>query len=130
MKKLILIFLLLVSSTLLAAQDFYQFTNPLEKQRFFNLTTGLRCLVCQNQNLAESNAPLATDLRDQIYQQIISGKSDNDIINYLVSRYGNYILYKPPLRVATLGLWFGPLLFLVFGFCYLIFYLKQKSLRR
>ena len=123
MKKIIFLLLILIAPfSLFAAQDFYVFAAPAQQQRFTALTTELRCLVCQNQNLAESNAPLAFDLRDQIFQQIQQGKSNKDIIDYLVARYGNFILYRPPLNKATLGLWFGPLIFLLCGIGYFFYY--------
>ena len=128
MKKLFIIsfFLFCLISNTQAAQDFYHFDQPSQQQRFDSLTTELRCLVCQNQNLAESNAALATDLRGQIYQQILKGQSNKQIIDYLVSRYGDFILYRPPVNVATLGLWFGPLLLLIVGLGYLFYYLKRN----
>ena len=98
-----------------------------QQQRFTAFTTQLRCLVCQNQNIAQSNAELATDLREQIYQQISHGKSDQEIVDYLVARYGNYILYRPPFDGVTLGLWFGPFILLIGGISYLLFYLRKKS---
>lgn len=110
----------------LAAVDYYQFNNPEQQKRFQSLTGELRCLVCQNQNLAESNAPLANDLRNQVYQQMQHGQSDQQIVNYLVARYGSYILYRPPLNAATIGLWFGPVLLLIIGIGYLMHYLRRK----
>ncbi len=86
----------------------------------------LRCLVCQNQDLADSNAGLAKDLRNEVYQLVKTGKSDNEIIQYLTDRYGDFILFKPPLKVVTALLWFGPALFMVLGL--LIFW--RTCLRR
>ncbi len=127
MKKfLILLFVLLIPLQLLAAEDFYQFNNSAEQERFAILTTQLRCLVCQNQNLAESNAPLAADLRQQVYAHLKQGQSDKEIVDYLVARYGNFILYRPPFNAATWGLWLGPFLFLLVGIFYLIFYILKK----
>lgn len=127
MKKLIWIFILLffVASKSFSSEDFYLFRSTEDQQRFQALTTELRCLVCQNQNLAESNAALAADLRDKIFDQITTGKSDKEIIQYLVARYGNFILYQPPMNKLTLMLWFGPLLILISGLGYLIFYLRK-----
>jgi cytochrome c-type biogenesis protein CcmH len=128
--KIIYLIILLLGFAVLeaqAAEDIYQFTTPAQKTRFQNLTHELRCLVCQNQNLAESNAPLASDLRYEIYQQIQSGQSNQEIISYLVARYGAYILYKPPLNSSTWGLWFGPLLFLLSSLMYLLFYLRKNK---
>lgn len=116
MKKwFIFLTLLAICQHSVAAEDYYTFKSDDQKQRFALLTSQLRCLVCQNQTLAESNAPLASDFRNQIYEKIISGQSDKNITEYLVSRYGNFILYQPPFDKATLVLWFGPfaMLFLV-----------------
>lgn len=128
MKKLFLSLLLLLIPCMLAfaAEDFYIFKSTADQKRFQTLTTELRCLVCQNQNLAESNAGLAADLRDTIFQQINQGKSDQDIINFLVTRYGDFILYRPPVNALTAGLWFGPILFLLAGLSYLIYYVRKK----
>lgn len=125
MKKF-LIFILLFSAPLLAAEDYYTFTSKQQQQQFQVLTSELRCLVCQNQNLAESNSGLAADLRDQIYQRVQRGQSNQEIIDYLVARYGNFILYRPPVNGVTLILWLSPVLILVFGLIYLIYYLKSR----
>lgn len=125
-KKIVILLILLVPLQVLAAEDFYKFDNPIEHDRFVNLTSQLRCLVCQNQNLAESNAPLAADLRQQVYLHIQQGQSDKTIVDYLVARYGDFILYRPPFNPATFVLWLGPLLFLFIGIFYLIFYILKK----
>jgi len=109
-----------------AIEDYYHFENASDQQRFQSLTTDLRCLVCQNQNIAESNAPLASDLRDQIYQKIQQGQSNQVILDYLVARYGNFILYKPPFNKATYGLWLGPFLALFSGLIYLIYNIQKR----
>jgi len=126
MKK-ILFFLLLLPSIASAVQDYYHFDSLKEQNRFNALTSQLRCLVCQNQNLAESNAPLANDLRNQVYEKIQQGQSDQTIIDYLVARYGDFILYQPPMNVMTIGLWFGPFLLLILGLGGLIFYIKKRE---
>ena len=113
-----------------AAHDDYLFTTEQYKQRFKTLTSELRCLVCQNQNLAESNAALAIDLRELVYQQIQHGQSDKQIIAYLVARYGDFILYRPPLKVATIGLWFGPFILLFFGVFFLLHYIRKSKLNK
>ncbi|MCD6038777.1 MAG: ccmH [Gammaproteobacteria bacterium] len=124
MKKIVLLLGTIIASFhLFAAEDDYPFTEPSQQAQFQNLTTQLRCLVCQNENLAESNAKLAVDLRHQIYKKILEGQSNPDIIHYLVTRYGDYILYRPPFNKFTLGLWVGPFLFLFLGIAYLIYYL-------
>jgi cytochrome c-type biogenesis protein CcmH/NrfF len=85
------------------------------ERRLKELGEELRCLVCQNQTIADSNAPLALDLRNQIRAQIAQGRSDDQIRTYMVERYGDFVLYKPPFKATTLVLWLGPLLLLVLG---------------
>ena len=131
MKKYILLLGLLVSfcGQGFAAQDYYQFADASQAQRFAQLTEQLRCLVCQNQTLAESNAALATDLRKQIYEKISHGQTDIEILDYLVTRYGNFILYNPPLNSETWLLWFTPVLVLLLSFFYLLYYLSKNRKR-
>ena len=85
------------------------------EQRLKDLADELRCLVCQNQTIADSNAPLALDLRNQIRTQIAQGRSDDQIRSYMVERYGDFVLYKPPFKATTLVLWLGPLMLLAVG---------------
>ncbi|HUP91208.1 MAG TPA: cytochrome c-type biogenesis protein [Solimonas sp.] len=82
--------------------------NADQLQRYQKMTSELRCLVCQNQSISESNAPLAADLRNQVRDQILAGRSDAEIADYVTARYGDFVLYKPPLRPVTLLLWLGP----------------------
>ena len=89
--------------------------NPVTEERLKQLAEELRCLVCQNQTIADSNAPLALDLRNQIRDQIAKGRSDDQIREYMVDRYGDFVLYKPPLQANTVLLWGGPLLLLLGG---------------
>ena len=110
---------MLLAASAWSATDIYPFDSSAERHRFTKLTSELRCLVCQNETLAESAAMLAADLREEIYTRIRTGQTDNQIIQYLVSRYGNFILYRPPLGRSTFFLWFGPLIFLVSGFAVL-----------
>ena len=84
-------------------------------QRVNALALELRCLVCQNQTLADSNAPLAVDLRNQIREQLKAGRSEQDVVDFLVARYGDFVLYRPPFKASTVALWAGPFLILVFG---------------
>ena len=86
----------------------------------------LRCLVCQNQSIAESNAPLAMDLRDQVREQLAAGKSKDDVVDYLVDRYGEFVLYEPPFRAATMLLWLGPAALLFGGAGWLAFRLRRR----
>ena len=108
---------------LLAANCWAQ--DPALERRALALERELRCLVCQNQTLAESNAPLAMDLRNQIREQLAAGKSEHEITDYLVARYGDFVLYRPPLKGTTVLLWAGPFVFLLGGF-----YLLARVLRR
>src|SRR5258706_10974669 len=89
--------------------------DPVVEQRLKDLAEELRCLVCQNQTIADSNAPLALDLRNQIRTQIGQGRSDDQIRAYMVERYGDFVLYKPPFKASTLVLWLGPLALLILG---------------
>ncbi len=95
--------------------------------RLKSLETELRCLVCQNQTLAESNAPLAEDLRKEVRELAVSGKSDDDIRAYLVARYGDFVLYKPPVKSTTYALWFGPFLLLFAGVIVWIALLRRRA---
>ena len=91
------------------------FANHAQELRFQHLTQQLRCPMCQNETLADSNAPIARDLRNQIFKLMQQGRSDGEIRQYLVARYSDYILYDPPLKPGTVLLWFGPLLILLGG---------------
>ncbi|BBD80577.1 cytochrome c-type biogenesis protein [Aerosticca soli] len=97
------------------AIDPLPFKDHAEEVRFQKLTAQLRCLVCQNENLADSNAELARDLRHEVFELMQQGKSDEEIKQYLVARYSKFVLYDPPLDRGTLLLWFGPALILVAG---------------
>ena len=118
-----ILILLLFSTPLNAATDRYQFFTPAAQQRFDHLLLQLRCLVCQNQTLADSNAPLAEDLRHQVYEMIEKGQSDEVITDFLVKRYGEFVLFEPPFNQTTYLLWFGPFVLLVLGalllFCFI-----------
>lgn len=87
--------------------------DPQAAQREAHLASELRCLVCQNQTIADSNAELAQDLRRQIHEQIAAGKTDAQIIDYMTARYGDFVLYRPPFKLTTVLLWLGPALILV-----------------
>ena len=98
-----------------AAIDALPFKDRAEEQRFQQLTRQLRCLVCQNENLADSSADLAKDLRQEVFEQMRQGKDDEQIKRYLTDRYSDFVLYDPPLRIGTAVLWFGPLVVLLIG---------------
>ncbi|WP_431484011.1 cytochrome c-type biogenesis protein [Pseudomonas solani] len=98
-----------------AAIDTYEFKDESERERFRVLTEELRCPKCQNQNIADSNAPIATDLRREIFRMLEEGKGDDEIVDFLVARYGDFVRYKPPVNGRTLLLWYGPAGLLVGG---------------
>ncbi|ATE62781.1 XRE family transcriptional regulator [Thauera sinica] len=87
----------------------------------------LRCLVCQNQSIAESNAPLALDLRNQVREQLAAGRSKEDVIDYLVARYGDFVLYEPPVKGITLLLWGGPAVLLLAGIGWLAYRVRRRA---
>ncbi|NKB36074.1 MAG: cytochrome c-type biogenesis protein CcmH [Gammaproteobacteria bacterium] len=98
----------------LQAEDIpFEFERADHEQRYKELVDELRCMVCQNQTLADSHAPLAQDLRNEVYRMIIEDQQKQDIVDFLVQRYGDFVLYKPPLKNTTLLLWFGPFLLLL-----------------
>jgi cytochrome c-type biogenesis protein CcmH len=105
--------LLFFSVCLAQSQEIYPFNSVVKKKQFEQITETLRCLVCQNQNLADSNAPLAKDLRQIIYQRLKKGESEQQIKKFLVSRYGEYIFFKPPFSQLTYLLWLGPFILFV-----------------
>jgi cytochrome c-type biogenesis protein CcmH len=112
-----LLFALLAIAGAVAAQaiDPLPFRDHAEELRFQHLTSELRCLVCQDENLADSNADFARDLRHKVFELMQQGKSDAQIKQYLVDRYSDFVLYDPPLNIRTWLLWFGPLLILIAG---------------
>ncbi len=95
-------------------------------RRVHAVATELRCLVCQNQTLAESNAPLAIDMRNQIREQMKAGASDRDVVEFLVARYGDFVLYRPPLKASTVALWAGPFVILALGAWVLVRRLRRR----
>jgi cytochrome c-type biogenesis protein CcmH len=114
-------FALILFCGLAVAQD-----DPALEKRVRDLSSELRCLVCQNQTLADSNAPLAVDLRNQVREQLKGGKSERDVIDFLVARYGDFVLYRPPLQANTVLLWLGPFLLLAAGLALLIWRLRRR----
>jgi cytochrome c-type biogenesis protein CcmH len=111
--------LLLLAAPLLApAMEVRRFDDPAQQQRYERLIGELRCLVCQNQSLADSDADLAKDLRDEVYQIIQSGKNEDEAIRFLTDRYGDFVLYRPPFKPVTVLLWLGPFLLLAGGFAF------------
>jgi cytochrome c-type biogenesis protein CcmH len=105
--------LLGVTMNVQAADVLLEFDDPRQEQRYEDLLEEIRCLVCQNQSLADSNASLAEDLRQEVHEQIVSGKSNEEVIDFLVSRYGEFVLYRPLFNYRTLLLWLGPLVLFI-----------------
>ncbi|MGZ5130855.1 MAG: cytochrome c-type biogenesis protein [Caldimonas sp.] len=101
--------------------------DPVLEARMTRITSELRCLVCQNQTIADSNASLAVDLRRETRELLQQGKSDRDVIDYMTARYGDFVLYRPPLKAITMLLWFGPAVLLAGGAAGLILVLRRRS---
>jgi cytochrome c-type biogenesis protein CcmH len=123
---LLLIIFSCLSLSLVAKEAEPSAADPVLEERVMNLSRELRCLVCQNETLADSRADLANDLRVQIREQMKAGKSDKEIVAYLTDRYGKFILYNPPVDPTTYLLWFGPFVLLLGGLAFLFRYLKQR----
>jgi cytochrome c-type biogenesis protein CcmH len=115
MRALLFAALLAISTTTFADEARPLAADPAIEQRMVNLATDLRCLVCQNESLAGSHAELAEDLRREIRTLMKDGKSDKEVLSYLTTRYGDFVLYRPPFKPLTYLLWLGPLLFLAIG---------------
>ncbi|MCJ8167911.1 cytochrome c-type biogenesis protein [Atopomonas sediminilitoris] len=115
------------ASMAVAAIDTYEFADEAQRQRFRVLTEELRCPKCQNQNIADSNAPIANDLRREIHRMLDEGQNDEQIVDYLVARYGDFVMYRPPLTGKTLLLWFGPALLLLLALLVLISVVRRRK---
>jgi len=132
MKRFLMLVLLgvmgLFAVTLQAVVETYEFDNSEQKLLYQQMARELRCVVCQNQNILESNAPLAQDLRKQLYQMIRYQQADEkQIIEFMVQRYGDFVLYRPPLQANTLILWVAPFLMLLFSVYWVISYVRQTQ---
>ena len=123
--SVLLLSVLLLCTMSVFASPRYAFASEAEEARFVSLLRDLRCLVCQNQDLADSTSAFANDLRQVVYEHLQAGESDAEITDYLVARFGDFILFKPPFNPVTALLWAGPLLFLISGF-----WILMRSLRR
>ena len=122
-----LAYLLPAAATVFEPRDF---GSEEERRRYHDLIEELRCLVCQNQNIADSDADLAADLRQIVYEMIERGESDEAITAYMSERYGSFVLYRPPLTPFTAALWAGPALFAVLGAAILFAALKRRRSRQ
>ena len=121
MARLLVLAFSLVAFSVLAQED------PALERRVVSLAHELRCLVCQNQTIADSNAPLAQDLRNQIREQLKAGKSERDVIDFMVARYGDFVLYRPPFKATTAALWTGPFVLLALGAWLLVRRVRKRA---
>ncbi len=127
LKRIKLMALSMLLAAPLLAQEPLVFDSAAQEARYNNLTLELRCLVCQNQNLADSDAPLAQDLRREIYDMMVAGQTDEQIKTFMVDRYGDFVLYRPPVQGNTLALWVLPVLLLVFGAVIVAFVVRNRN---
>ena len=123
----LLLAMLLCFSSVNAAVNAVEFDTPQQTQRYKKLIYELRCLVCQNQNLADSDADLAVDLKNIVQQKIIEGETDDQILDFMTQRYGDFVLYRPPFKSNTLLLWLGPIAFLIIGLFLIFGYIKRSK---
>jgi len=128
-KKLLIVLFgfLVISPYAVAAIDVFEFDNEQQEAQFKALSHTLRCPKCQNNTISDSNAELAKDLRIKVYEMTKTGKSKDEIVDYMIARYGNFVTYNPPFTVATSILWFGPLFIVLFGFGVIIFNSKKRK---
>lgn len=122
----VLIYLFSTSAVLGATLAEYNFDDPAKDEDFRAIIEEMRCLVCQNESLAGSNADLAVDLRNEIYAMMKGGQSKDDVISFMVARYGDFVLYSPPMRPSTYPIWFGPLILFLLAAFVLMRALKKK----
>lgn len=124
-KALALTFLLLLGSTTWAREAAPAAEDPRLEERVMAIGAELRCLVCQNQSIAESDSDLAKDLRDQVREKLRQGQSERDVLDYMIARYGDFVLWRPPFKLTTLLLWLGPVLLVVAGLAALFYRLAR-----
>ncbi|GGQ02122.1 heme lyase NrfEFG subunit NrfF [Shewanella ulleungensis] len=129
--KLLICFasVLFTASVFATPVDTYEFKSTDNQQRALSLAHQLRCPQCQNQNLVDSNSPVAQDLRLEVYKMVDSGKSDPEIIDFMTSRYGDFVLYKPKLDSKTYVLWLGPAGLLVFGLLIGFIFVRRQRIQ-
>ena len=127
MKKLIMLLLFAGLGTAFAGVEVHQFEQAEQEQQYNRLIAELRCLVCQNQNLADSNAELASDLRRQVYTMLEDGASNDEIIDFMVARYGDFVLYRPPFKPTTVLLWSGPFILGAAALTFLALQVRRRN---
>lgn len=111
----------------MAGLEGFDFTGNVSEDRYKSLISELRCLVCQNQSLGDSDAELAHDLRVEVYELMDKGQSDKQVVDFLVARYGDFVLYKPPVKPSTYALWYGPFALLLIGILLLVKNVRQRG---
>jgi cytochrome c-type biogenesis protein CcmH len=111
----------------LAGVEMFDFSGKVNEDRYMALISQLRCLVCQNQSLADSDADLAHDLRVEVYEHMQKGENDRQVIDFLVSRYGDFVLYKPPVKPSTYLLWYGPFVLLALGVTVVVINIRRRG---
>jgi cytochrome c-type biogenesis protein CcmH len=126
MKKILILLFCLLPTFSFAGEAKDMAADPVLEKRMIGLAENLRCLVCQNESLASSHAELAEDLRREVREQMAKGKNDQEIMDYLVARYGDFVLYNPPVKSYTVLLWFGPFALLLIGAGVLVFQLRKR----
>ena len=119
----------MMSCSLFAVVEVKEFSSEELRERFQTLVNELRCPKCQNQNLADSNSPISMDLRAEIFRMLEEGKSDQEIVDFLVARYGEFVMYRPPVKKTTLILWLAPALFVVVGVLIVLMIRRRQSAR-
>lgn len=119
----------IINADTVADADILTFTTPEAEENYNKLVEELRCLVCQNQNLAGSDADLAKDLRSQVYDMVEAGQSRTDVIDYMVTRYGDFVLYRPAFKLKTLLLWLGPIVFLLLTLWLVMRWVRSQSVK-
>lgn len=127
MRKFLLVLAVSLSAHVFAAEAQPVASDPIAEARVQALSEELRCLVCQNQNLADSHADLAIDLKNQVREMVKAGRSDREILDYMVHRYGDFVLYRPPLKATTWLLWAGPFVLFAAGLGLLFVKLRRRS---
>ena len=127
MARLLALLLLAFASLAHAGEARPVAADPVLEARVSKLAQELRCLVCQNQTLEDSHAPLAIDLKNQVRDMLASGRSESEVVDYLVARYGDFVLYRPPLKATTVILWIGPLLLLAISLLALLHHIRRGT---
>jgi len=128
MKQLLMSLLMLFTSVnVYAGIEVHTFDSPQQEADYKQLINELRCLVCQNQNIADSNADLAKDLRREIYSMISDGQTRDQIVSFMTDRYGDFVMYRPPFKTSTAVLWVGPFVLLGFGLLGLLLFIRNRK---